>query len=310
MAFAYRVADRVAATCIRLGHRFLGALSGDNERFPSTFAAVKSAGYAVYKRHYYHPFITADDLRFPLSAKRSLPGIDLKPEGQLGFAELCDFSSEILDLSEQVDAHGKRLFWEGEFGHGDGDALYSVVRALKPKRIIEVGCGQSTRIIQAAVARNGTGCRHICIEPYEQPWLESYGVEVVRQRVESCDPSIVDELEANDILFIDSSHVLRPQGDVLFELMELVPRLKKGVLVHVHDIFTPHDYPENWVLERGLLWNEQYVVECFLSFNRSYEILLAMNYLAHDYRDRVSSIFPGLAREPKAEPGSFWFRRL
>lgn len=91
--------------------------------------------------------------------------------------------------------------------------------------------------------QSGYQCRHVCIEPYEMPWMEQSGVEVIRARVETVDQTVFRELEAGDILFIDSSHMIRPQGDVLCEFLELLPILRKGVIVHVHDVFTPRDYP-------------------------------------------------------------------
>ena len=87
-------------------------------------------------------------------------------------------------------------------------------------------------------------CKHVCIEPYEQPWLEETGVIVRRELIEEVDIAFFSELKENDVLFIDSSHIIRPQGDVLFEYLELLPQLNKGVIVHVHDIFSPKNYPQ------------------------------------------------------------------
>ena len=97
-------------------------------------------------------------------------------------------------------------------------------------------------------------------------WLNDVsGIEVLRQRVEQMDKQLFLELEENDILFIDSSHMIRPQGDVLCEYLEILPTLRPGVLVHIHDIFTPRDYPDEWLIDEVKLWNEQYLLEAFLS---------------------------------------------
>ncbi len=145
-------------------------------------------------------------------------------------------------------------------------------------------------------------CKHVCIEPFEMPWLEQAGVTVVRSKVEDVDVSFFGELEENDILFIDSSHMMRPQGDVLFEYLRLLPTPKSGVLVHVHDIFSPQDYPKQWLEVQGKFWNEQYLLEAFLTHNRDWKIMLALNFRHHHYYDKVKAIAPFL--RPELEPGS------
>jgi hypothetical protein len=113
----------------------------------------------------------------------------------------------------------------------------------------------------------------------------------------------IESLEANDILFIDSSHVIRQQGDVEHEYLRLLGLLRPGVIIHAHDIFTPRDYPAAWVLEDRGLWNEQYLLEAFLSFNDSFEVLAALNYLSHEHRDALCNACPILVKEPGREPG-------
>ena len=106
-------------------------------------------------------------------------------------------------------------------------------------------------------------CEHVCIEPYEQPWLEKTGVSVRRELIEDVDFAFFSKLRENDVLFIDSSHIIRPQGDVLFEYLELLPRLSKGVIVHVHDIFSPKNYLKQWLEDDVRFWNEQYLLKAF-----------------------------------------------
>ena len=117
-------------------------------------------------------------------------------------------------------------------------------------------------------------------------------------------------MRENDILFIDSSHIIRPQGDVLFEIQHILPELNPGVLIHVHDIFTPKDYLSEWVFNDRRLWNEQYLLESFLSCNSQFEIIGALNYLKHHHWDLLASKLPVLKKESHREPGSFWIRKL
>jgi hypothetical protein len=154
-------------------------------------------------------------------------------------------------------------------------------------------------------------CRHICIEPYEMPWLEDIGVQVIRKRVEDVGLDLFESLQHDDVLFIDSSHMIRPQGDVLFEYLQLLPTLNPGVIVHIHDIFTPRDYPRDWIVDKMRMWNEQYLLEAFLTNNSQFEVLLALNYLKHSHPDALGAACPILAQEMDSrEPGSIWLRRL
>lgn len=130
----------------------------------------------------------------------------------------------------------------------------------------------------------------------------------MRQRIEEVGLEFFAELEENDLLFIDSSHMIRPQGDVLFEYLQLLPTLKKGVLVHIHDIFSPRDYLAEWVKDNVWFWNEQYLLEAFLTGNRGWEVVGALNYLHHDHYDALKKVCPYLT--PDREPGSFYLRKV
>ena len=116
------------------------------------------------------------------------------------------------------------------------------------------------------------------------------------------------ELDAGDILFIDSSHMIRPQGDVVFEYLEILPTLKDGVIVHIHDIFSPRDYPADWVIDRVWFWNEQYLLEAFLTLNSDWKIIGALNYLRHNHYDKLKEKCPFLTQD--REPGSFYIQRV
>jgi hypothetical protein len=162
-----------------------------------------------------------------------------------------------------------------------------------------------------ALRRNLKECNvpasHRCIEPYEMGWLESCPeIEVIRKTVEDCDLDWSAELHAGDLLFIDSSHMIRPQGDVLKEYLEIIPQLASGVYVHVHDIFTPRDYLRKWVVEDVKFWNEQYLLEGLLSNGSRYEVVAALNQLKHAHYDSLKDVCPYLT--PQHEPGSFYLK--
>jgi hypothetical protein len=132
------------------------------------------------------------------------------------------------------------------------------------------------------------------------------GIELITKRVEEIDVSFFSSLKANDILFIDSSHTVKFGSDVCYEFLEILPSLKRGVWVHVHDIFFPHDYPAEWLLKRRLALNEQYLLEAFLAFNREFEVALANYWLALDHAPAVRRLF---ASAGSSGCSSFWFYR-
>ena len=122
------------------------------------------------------------------------------------------------------------------------------------------------------------------------------------------DLGIFKSLNAGDILFIDSSHIIRAGGDVLFEYLTILPVLKRGVLIHVHDIFTPNHYLKQWTADGVNFWNEQYLLEAFLSCNPNFEIVLSVNFLKNSHYEALKNVCPIL--EEDREPGSFWMRRI
>lgn len=276
----------------------------------------KWIGVYPIRDHYYEPLFNPDHIVKPLSAERHLPGLDMNEAGQLELLAKLDYADELRSFPARADnSQPLGFFYENPaFTYGDAEYLYSVIRHLKPNRIIEVGSGYSTRMASAALRRNKQedpdySCQHVCIEPYEMPWLEKSGVEVLRKKVEDIPLEYFRQLQPNDVLFIDSSHVIRPQGDVLYEFLELLPDLPSGVFVHIHDVFTPFDYPEDWVKDHVRLWNEQYLLEAFLSFNRDFRIVGALNWLKHNHAVQTERAFPGLATHPESRPGSFWIVR-
>jgi hypothetical protein len=275
-------------------------------------SALLRIGVMPLRHHYYEPFITSADLRFPLDHERELPGIDWNIAGQLAFLSALTYEDEITDRSVAGLGELEFQYDNFSFASGDSEFLYQVIRSRKPQLIVEIGSGQSTRMAQAAVKRNsaevdGYACEHICIEPYEAPWLERIGVTVLRQRVEDVDKKLFDRLGRDDLLFIDSSHVIRPQGDVVTEYLEILPRLRSGVIVHLHDIFSPRDYPASWVMEKMLLWDEQYLLEAFLTNNSEWIVIGALNFLKHRQYSALQRVCPYLT--PKREPGSIYLQK-
>ncbi|MCE5288320.1 MAG: class I SAM-dependent methyltransferase [Nocardiaceae bacterium] len=282
-------------------------------RMPRVGAVLSSVGVTPAVRRYYDPFFDERKSIYPLGTTRELPGIDLGSERQLALLSELDYADEFLAALANQDSSGRVFDIRNDFyGPGDAELLYAMIRRLRPRTIIEVGSGNSTLIARLALAANqrvddSYHCRHICIEPFEARWLPATGAEVIRERVEVVDRGLFDQLGANDLLFIDSSHTIRPQGDVVVEYLEILPRLAAGVVVHVHDMFTPRDYPREWVVGRRDMWDEQYLVEAFLTHNSQWEVMLATNYLYRDHHAALAQVCP-LLRSDEC-PSSMYLRR-
>lgn len=281
---------------------------------PLSRKALRVIGLMPVLHHYYEPLVFERDLRHSLTKHREISGLDLNVAEQLELTQKFHFNAELISIPLEQQRPRSFYYHNGMFESGDAEFLFNMVRHFKPSNILEVGGGYSTLMARHGIEKNteedgSYRCNHVCIEPYEAPWLEQIGVKVIRQKVELLDLDFFKALGKNDILFIDSSHVIRAQGDVLFEYLEVLGILESGVIIHAHDIFTPRDYPEKWVLQYSNFWNEQYLLEAFLSFNDKFRVLAALNYLWHNHREQLARACPILAQEPDREPASFWFVR-
>jgi hypothetical protein len=282
-------------------------------RLPNCKTALLKIGVFPIRNHYFEPQFDHQKTRQPFSTDRNLPGIDWNATEQLKLLATFSFSQELAQIPYKKPDTLDFYLNNGLFESGDAEFWYQLIRSIKPRRVFEVGSGNSTLMAIKAIRRNheenpAYDCKHVCIEPYGASWLEESGVSVVRRKIEDLDVEFFSELEDNDILFIDSSHIIRPQGDVLFEYLELLPTLNKGVVVHVHDIFSPKNYPEKWVEDEVIFWNEQYLLEAFLSHNSSWQIIGALNYLHHHHYETLKSVAPFLT--PDREPGSFYIKKI
>lgn len=266
--------------------------------------------------NYYEPLVNPrKHLKKNLRNDRILRGINWNIDKQLDILHQFNFQEELKKIPLEKQNNTEYFYNNNMYATGDSEYLYCMVRLFKPRKIIEIGSGNSILMTINAIKKNELEnteykCHHLCIEPYEQPWLEKVQIELRREKVEDIELSVFNTLGENDLLFIDSSHIIRPQGDVLFEILEILPSLKPRVLIHIHDIFTPKDYLNEWIFQDKKLWNEQYLLEAFLSFNKSFEIIGAINYLSHNYRELFEKKFPIYKSEYGREPGAFWIRRI
>jgi hypothetical protein len=285
-----------------------------------TFSFWERVGLHLTYVHYYEPI---PDTRFPGDAvwNRSLElaGIDMNDEFQIGLlgnlGTLYRTAWEALARSDVSTKPARFFLGNGYFDSVDAKMLYGIVRNFKPRRIFEIGSGFSTLLIENAMRDNrgedhSYACEHLAIDPLPAGFLRpsSKGLAVLPKKVQDVPLSTFQNLQRNDVLFIDSSHVLAIGSDVRFEYLEVLPRLKPGVLIHCHDIFLPAEYPKDWIFRHRRFWNKQYLLQAFLAFNSEFEILWAGNYMHLKHPDLLAQCIPSY-NQSEAQPKSFWIRR-
>ncbi|OZA61856.1 MAG: hypothetical protein B7X72_13325, partial [Sphingobacteriia bacterium 39-39-8] len=146
-------------------------------------------------------------------------------------------------------------------------------------------------------------------EPFEMPFLnQEKNITLIRKPVEEVSLELFQSLEEKDIIFIDSSHIIRPGNDLLHIFFEILPILKKGVIIHIHDIFSPRHYPKEWLTEKMRFWNEQYLLEAFLHNNHDYQVLFTANHLVKSHYEEAKKVLIHL--QPNSEPSSFWMQKI
>lgn len=271
------------------------------------------AGLDVVRRGIYSPVPDVWNLSEDVwSARASMIGVELDLDGQLALLEgpLLPF---VRAFDDEPGGDGFRLD-NGLYGSGAAEVLYAMVRHFRPRRILELGSGYSSLVIARAVARNrdeGYSARHLVCDPYPSPLLDGRRgeLEVEPIAAEQLPPHRFEELAAGDVLFVDTSHTVKPGGDVNRIVLEGLPRLRPGVLVHFHDIFLPYEYPPTLARDGGLFWQEQYLLHAFLAFNPAFEVLLAMAALRRERETELLAAIPSLAAGRSLLPSAFWLRR-
>ncbi len=281
--------------------------------------AVKSAsralGYDLVRRHYYSAIPDLAELpEGTWSRVSDLPGVRFDPASQLEFVErqlgahLAEYAPSRAPTGSSGDFHLENGFYESV----DAETLYAMVRRFSPRRIVELGSGMSTLVIADARRRGGEAAasEHLVFDPFPRPDLRAELDRVAILRPIRANEVPMDELAslgAGDMLFVDTTHTVKIGSDVNHVVLDLLPTLRPGVLVHFHDIFIPWEYPRELVEERSFYWAEQYLLQAFLAFNTTFEILFSAHALQRRYPDRVAALIPSAG--PDIRPSAFWLRR-
>lgn len=204
-------------------------------------------------------------------------------------------------------------YWNNGFLPGlDIISLYSFLAIFKPKYYIEIGSGNSTKVAKKSINDNKLSTKIISVDPYPRASIDSIADKVYRMPLEKMnDFSFIDSLEENDVLFIDNSHRCFPNSDVTVCFLELIPKLKKSVIVQIHDIYLPYDYPQ-FMCDR--FYSEQYLLATMLLANKDkFQILMPCYYVSEDkeLKNILNPIWENSQlKNVEQHGGSFWFKKM
>ncbi len=258
--------------------------------------------------HFYSPLPDIKEVlkqkdRFSPSQFKTCPGVELNESRQLDLLnQLAEYSREWpYRAGEQQNL---RYYYPNRFlAPGDAMVLYSMIRQFKPQRVIEIGSGLSSGLMMDVNEMYfGQSIDITLIEPYPtvlRNTLKEGDMEkckIVEKPVQEVPLDVFQRLSENDILFIDSSHVMKFGSDVNYLYFEVLPSIHKGVLVHIHDIFWPFEYPQEWFWD-GRAWNETYLLRSFLQYNSVFEILWFNSFVVHQHGEKVKEKWPLSSKE-------------
>jgi hypothetical protein len=188
----------------------------------------------------------------------------------------------------------------------DAEVAYAMARTLRPRRIIEVGSGNSTQLFREAIYDSNSQTELVAIDPSPTKAIREVANRTIQTRVEDTSSSWFEDLQPNDILFVDSSHLVSTGNDVLHLIFNIVPKLKAGVVLHFHDIFLPYDYPQPWVVEQKRGYNEQYLIQALLQNSADLEVLWPGHFLQKTWT-RFADLFEP---RPAGTASSLWLRKF
>ncbi len=268
-------------------------------------------GFDILPRHFYSEIPDIRKLRRADHWRKAYSMI-----GVLGADadEQLEFASQTVspDLRKRIakgGIHERACKLNGELGFGgpvEAAFLYAFVATHRPKRIVQVGCGVSTAVCIEAAKAAGFEAQITCIDPYPTQFLNAASAEgrirLVREPVECLDYSFLAELSAGDLFFVDSTHTLGPAGEASRIVLEMLPRLRKGTLVHFHDIWFPYDYRYKILDREMFFWHESVLLHAFLTHNPRFAILASLSMLSFYRQKELSELLP-VYQPPKTEHG-------
>ena len=279
---------------------------------------VRKRDFDVLRRGYYSPIPDLSSTPDSVWARRSpLHGVDLDADRAFAFAErhLSPYIAEWNPPREGRADEPAFFLRNLTFQDVDADLLYAMVRNSKPRHIVELGSGFSTLVMAEAVEANGlegTTGELVSYDPYPRSNVAGHRIpglsELHALRAQDVPPEIFSTLGPGDILFVDTTHAVKLDGDINRIVLDVLPTLRPGVLVHFHDVWLPWEYHRHLLAALGFYWTEQYLLQAFLSENRGYEVVLPLQAMIRHDAERMTRLVPRY--DPEHYPSGFWIRRV
>lgn len=270
--------------------------------------------------HYYSPIVNPEEYynqqKTTQFTEAYIPSeIDFKLEDQYELLKKFQPYYNELPFNDNIK-DGLRYGYDNVFfTYSDAITMFFMLRHFMPKRIIEIGSGFSSALIldtNEQFLNNKTNITFIDPNPerLESNLRANENVHIIKQKIQDVDKSLFDCLEAGDFLLIDTSHVSKSGSDVNHIYFNILPFLKPGVKIHIHDIFFPMEYPEKWVIKESRGWNEIYLLRAFLSFNNQFKVLFFNSLVEKKYEDYLQKNMPLFFKEAKTVCGGIWIERV
>lgn len=268
--------------------------------------------------HYYSPVVDPRELVGARAPRRKIepadiPGITLDVKEMRRWWQANARTLRSTPFPDKEDARWRYYAHNEIFPIGDAVVLRAMIVENRPARIIEIGSGFSTAVMLDTIDEHALPTAITCIEPYADRLRSRLRPEdarittIIEKPVQEVPVETFTSLSAGDILFIDSTHVLKTGSDVHYELFSILPALKPGVIIHFHDMHYPFEYPDRWIFELQYSWNEVYAVRAFLMYNNGFRITF-MNSLFQLYgKDLIPDILPRFNQNPGA---SLWLKKV
>jgi len=287
--------------------RLLGVIKEQHKHILDLRKELKQQSTWILPGHFYSP-ITNDAKFKRQDDRKTIPGIQLNESEQLDLLKSFKTYYKDQPFSANQSKPNRYYFENDQFSYSDALSLYSMLVHTKPKQIVEVGSGFSSALMLDVNNQFlNDKMKLTFIEPYPKRLksllLKTDSPTILESFVQDVPLSVFSKLEAGDILFIDSSHVAKSGSDVNWLFHEILPTLKKGVIIHVHDIVYPFEYLDEWVAQ-GRSWNEAYMLRCLLADSPRYKIIFWASFLHRFHKKDMQSSLP---ISTKNTGGSIWF---
>lgn len=303
----------------RLFHRITGRivsifLNQETVSDPQNFKHWEARGFHITPKHYHSPIPDTRVLQENYPQTDKAWGIDFRLKFQQNLAEKIfpRFQAEYNAFPLKGDQPHLFYLYNDGFCGIDPHVYHCMIRHFQPRTIMEVGSGHSTLLAHQALQKNDRSGQMIVVDPYPRDFIRDYlckdktGAVLIERKAEEVEMDRFLTLEENDVLFIDSSHVVRIGGEVCFLILEILPRLKPGVLIQIHDIYLPHNYPKERVLDGRMFWSEQYLLQAYLIDNPKAEVMFTSHHFASQKLEVVKRTFPNAIWWTGE---SFWIRK-